>query len=105
MSFRTIPKNTTSFGERFVIYSISKFPKSNVIAKLSELSGMCEPLVRKIITRPTPDMNQLRHLVAMCESISTTPRQFERNVSDSIEGLQCYRDALKRIERKQRGLK
>ena len=67
---RTIPRNVNAFGERFILAMIRRFPDENALISLSKLTGMCEPLCRKITTRPDPSMNQIRHLLAMCEIVS-----------------------------------
>lgn len=102
----TIPKNLTTFGERFVLFVIRHHPSSeHVLKTLSKLTGFCEPLCRKITTRATPELNQINHLIIMCEIISKTPREFDENIMSSIQGLHLYQQSIQRLQRKQQGSK
>lgn len=94
---RTIPRNVTAFGERFIIPMIRRFPSENALFKLSALTGMCEPLCRKITTRPDPSINQIRHLLSMCETISESPSDFDRHIMESIRTLKEYDNANRRL--------
>lgn len=97
---RTIPRNVNAFGERFILAMIRRFPDENALISLSKLTGMCEPLCRKITTRPDPSMNQIRHLLAMCEIVSKSPSDFDRTIMKQIRTLKEYENAMIRLERK-----
>ena len=92
-----IPRNLTSFGEPFIISMIRQFPNENALFQLSKLTGMCEPLCRKITTRANPSMNQIRHLLSMCEVISNTSREFDENIMKAIRSLEEYENAHRRF--------
>lgn len=99
----TIPRNTTAFGERFILPMIRRFPNRNALFQLSKLTGLCEPTCRKIVTRPTPDLNSIRHMLIMCEIISETPSEYDDNILKALRGMGVYQTAVKRLHR--RGMK
>ncbi len=99
-SNQTIPRNLTLFGEPFIISMIRRFPNENALFKLSEMTGMCEPLCRKVTTRANPSMNQIRHLLSMCETISETSRDFDNNIMKAIRTLEEYENAHRRLYEK-----
>lgn len=94
---QTIPRNLTLFGEPFIISMIRRFPNENALFKLSTLTGMCEPLCRKVTTRANPSMNQIRHLLSMCEVISNTSGEFDENIMKAIRTLEEYENAHRRL--------
>ncbi len=99
----TIPRNTTVFGERFIIPMIRRFPNRNALFQLSKLSGLCEPTCRKIVTRPQSDLNTIRHVLILCEIISETPTEYDENIMKALRGMGVYKTAVKRLHR--RGMK
>lgn len=102
----TIPRNTTAFGERFILPIIRRFPNRNALFQLSKLTGMCEPTCRKIVTRPQPDLNTIRQVLIMCEIISGTPSEYDENIMKALRGMDGYQNAKRRLQRKeQRGMK
>lgn len=94
---RTIPRNMSLFGELFILPMIRRFPYDNALYKLSELTGMCEPLCRKITTRPNASMNQIRHLILMCEVISKSSGDFDDVIIKAIRNLEEYEKAHRRL--------
>lgn len=94
---QTIPRNVSLFGERFILNMIRRFPNENALFKLSKLTGMCEPLCRKVTTRQNPSMNQIRHLIVMCEVISNSQMEFDNNIMKAIQTLDVYENAHRRF--------